>query len=298
MAPNPMDGRLPGFPEGVRWLHRLTRLPVSLPEPDGRHYAAMKLGVHDSARYYAERLTPLALSLIRAWPETTNWVLTAPPLHNIPAGANLVCRHLFAGLTALLPGSARLTRVDLLGEDNARDHGRNYSAMTLEERMRSRRREPAPVIPTQNFAGRAVLFVNDICVTGTQERFMRRHLAPAGPAAVYWLYLVHVDEALGRRHPELEHALNRSSYASYEAFSELLAETDFQCTGKCLRRLFSCDPDRFERLLGRLDAGKIVRIAELALREGPLECPDYAAKLSLLTSGAGKSLVSQDTATC
>ena len=245
-------------------LHTIDRLPLDPGFPLFRHYAAMKVGVRESVRYYASLLAAAA-ERIMAESGSAGWVVTAPPLYVLPAGANLMAWELCRMLA--------LRSVDLRYTLPYADAGpTDYSATSVESRVANRRElhegEGRPRPDPQDFHGREVLCVNDINVTGTQQRFLEQTLAPLQPAGIHWLYVVQVEPELGRSHPEVENALNTLHLATTEEFADVLARADIDYTSRCMARLFRLSGDELEGLLRSLDTERRARLYRLACEEG------------------------------
>lgn len=270
-------------------LHSITSLPLDPHFPLFAHYPAMKLGVRESVRFYARLLAPVAEGIMSSQPETTQWTVTAPPLHVLPAGANLmaweVCRILNEDIAR--PNAVRA--VDLrYSQLDARDlsSGTEYSSTGVAERIANRRRllegACAPKPDPADFRGHAVLVINDINVTGTQQHFLQRILETVGPASIHWLYVAEVDAALGRSNPELEYSLNHLHLATFEDFAEVVANADIDYTSRCIARLFTYPETNLAQMLHALDKTRRERLHRLVSQEGAYTGEEYKSKVALL----------------
>lgn len=273
-------------------LHTITTLPLDPHFPLFEHYPAMKIGVQESVRYYASRLAPLAAEIIASEPETMEWVVTAPPLYAIPAGANLLAWEVYRMLAERAAGHRCIREVNLryaLPIPSMTRHvlpGADYSSAGIEHRIRNRQAlhegEGAPRLASADFRGRAVLYVNDINVTGTQQTFMQRALDAVHPASIHWLYVIQVDPSLGRSNPEVEYSLNYLNLDSFEDFAESVARADIEYTSRCVARLFAYPHAQLEPLLRSLDVTRRKRLHQLVTEEGSYTGPECEAKLALL----------------
>jgi hypothetical protein len=271
-------------------LHTISALPLDPGVAVFQHYPAMKLGVRESVGHYARLLLPLARDVIASRPADVEWVVTAPPFFGVPAGANLIARDIHRRLCDELPHrslrAAELRRPVPTGAALADALAGDYSRKGVEARIENRRRLfdvdwPAQFDSTV-FRGRAVLFVNDINVTGTQQSFMQQVFDVIGAATVDWLYIIQVDPPLGRSNSELEDALNQQRLATFEALSDVVANADIDFTCRCVRRLLAYPIAQLEPLFRTLNAARLRTIYDLATREGIYTAPDDAAKLTLL----------------
>lgn len=276
----------PGPEETSLALHTISSLPLDSDCPLYAHYPAMKLGVLESVRHYAHLLVPLVETIMNSRPESAGWVLTAPPLHAMPAGANLLAREVHRMLGE---GTARF--VDLhYALPNPKSHdfrkGPEYSGSGLADRVADRRRlltgAWAPKPDPADFRGRDVIVINDINVTGTHERFMRRNLATVAPASINWIYIVQVDSELGHAHPELEQSLNYLTLESYEDFAAVMTGADIEFTSRCISRLLRHPVETLAPLVRSMDEARRRRLAQLIEDEGAYPEDEYKEKLALL----------------
>ena len=271
-------------------LHRITQLPLDLSDPVYRQYPLLKLGVGDSVTHYAQQLVPLAAQLIAATPELKDWVLTSPPYHVIPSAADLLCWQVCELLKNTLPEpftvsviDIRETRRDSQSQDRASiKKNYDYSKLSWEDRKKSRERTSQYIIPEPKFRDRPAIFVNDINVTGAQQRVMESYFERVGAARVDWLYAIDVEASIGKSEPQLENAINYSSHASLEEFERILTSENIQYTSKCIWRLFGYGLEEMERLFRSLDGSRKAEILDLVVREGRFNSAYFQEKVELL----------------
>lgn len=267
-------------------LHRVTELPLDLGHPVYEHYTTFKLGVGASVGYYARLLVPLVRKAI-ADPCCRDWVLTAPPYDAVRAGANLLCEAVDVLLQGSLPTGFESRRIDIRHHPVDPHHPEinrpyRYSSVGWRERRQSRAYWQSLTIDEPRFTGRDVIFVNDINVTGAQRDAMRRYFAGLGAASVAWVYIIDVDEAIGRATPELEEAINTSTPLSVEQLAELTAGCGIRVTSQCLHRLLSLDEPDFKSLLTLVGKASREELLRLVRAESRYRAPQFAAKLGLL----------------
>jgi len=276
-------------------LHHITGLPLDLDDPFYARYTLLKLGVLEGVDFYASRLA----DMVEGWlarQAAAEWVLTAPAYHAIPAAANLLCADVHARLVDRLPPGTAVSMVEIqhvrvdAGAIGARELKRweDYSRLGWDERVASRARSDSLTIDDRGFAGRAVLFVNDINVTGAQRRGMAAYFQRVEAARVVWVSVIDVDEAVGRREPQLEFALNTSRRLSVEELAEVLARPGTRLTSKCMGRVFAFEPAELERFLAALDADGRATVLRLALAEGRFDGADCAEKMALLRAARAR----------
>ncbi len=276
---------MPEVKETIGSLYRLTRYPVDERHDIFAHYPALKLGAHEGAVHYANRLMPLVEAHLASDPQRTAWALTAPPFHAIPAAANLLAREIFGLLNDRLASTVQLSFIELKEQSRPIDRGRtDYSRLTWKERAAARARDASAMIDHDGLVGRAVIFVNDINVTGSQQRVMRRYLAAAGAVAIHWVYIIEVERSLGQRLPQIEHEINNLQYGSLDEFAGILSGGNMQFTAKCISRILSYDLGQMTRLLGTLSGADRSRILELIVREERYGADEFREKIDLLSA--------------
>ncbi|HET9766852.1 MAG TPA: phosphoribosyltransferase family protein [Thermoanaerobaculia bacterium] len=277
-------------------LHHITALPLDLEDPFYARYTLLKLGVAEGVDFYATRLADVVEDWLARQTEASEWVLTAPAYHAIPAAANLLCADVHALLAGRLPAPAAVSMVELRHERidaaalGARELQRweDYSRLGWNERVASRARSDSLTIEDRTFAGRAVLFVNDINVTGAQRRGMAAYFQRVEVARVVWVSVIDVDEAVGRREPQLEFALNTSRRLSVKELAEVLTRPGTRFTSKCMGRIFAFEPEEMERFLTALGANLRATVLRLALAEGRFDGTDCAEKMALLRAACAR----------
>jgi hypothetical protein len=271
-------------------LQTITSSSLDPQYPLFQPYPSMKLGVRESVRFYANLLAVVAEKIIASEPENTEWVITAPPLYVIPAGANLIAQEMFQNLRERLPRSRSLRLVEMryalpMPASSPELRG-DYSSSDVSVRISNRQRlhegDGAPRPDPADFEGRAVLFINDVNVTGTQQLYVQRTLDSVHPASIHWLYIFQVDPDLGRSNPGIEYALNFLNLATFEEFAETITRADIDYTSRCVSRLFSYQIEALEPLFRSLDDARRERLLDLATREGVYTGTANEARLTLL----------------
>ncbi|RUL77650.1 hypothetical protein [Dyella choica] len=254
------------------------------------HYPGMKLGRMSDVDFFAGKLCDLAAQVLAEGTADDEWVLTAPAYYRLPAGANLLAERMHSmlcdrgvalSLVALRQSFEQIAVHSL--EEFRLSH--DYSLSPLAQRVIERQRlhDMAPSDPSRRrFAKRKVIVVNDIHVTGTQQRFMQLELAAAGASECHWLYIFHIEDELARACPEIEHRINNSDLADLDSYAALLSDPATRHTARCLARLFNTEPDQFRYLVATLQPNARERIYRLARDEERYDIPLFAEKMRLL----------------
>lgn len=283
-----------GSAESAVALHTLSSRSLDLGSPVFHHYPAMKLGVRESIAFFVELLVPQAQQIMARAPVDRAWVVTVPPLFAIPAAANLLARGICEALSRGDRRAAPLVELRYAAPSPAtlgqEAPAADYSRASLADRVKTRQQlyegRARVAVDAEQFRDRAVLFVNDINVTGTQQHFMRRALAPARPASIHWLHVLQVDPELGRAHPEIEYELNHLRFAPFAELAALVASPGIDPTARCVDRLFQHDVAALEPVFQAMGADSASRLLALAAEEGHWKGlgADYHARVAQLAA--------------
>jgi hypothetical protein len=279
-------------------ISSIQRLDVlsAIPEADlGHRYPALKLGVQSEVRFFGSRLADLAKAHIDSHSDIASWAITAPPFNAAPAAANMMSWVVFELIRDVVPGG----KVELINLRTPHSPIRNaedfatyyqYSNNSLEERIKERSRNLLAyddILERKgDFFDRGVIVVNDIKVTGTQQRFMQDSFVKAGVRDMQWLYVFEVAAELGETDPQIEHRINTARLSTLEEFGSVLCGADIQFTARCISTLFACDLDSFRDLITRLPQKTRLRLLDLAEREGRYGGDFFIDKIHLLQHAA------------
>ncbi|MGH1542850.1 MAG: phosphoribosyltransferase family protein [Arenicella sp.] len=289
----------------VSSLKKIDSLCVDFEQAVFTYYPAMKLGVDTAVNFYIDKLLVLAKRAMLKRPAVKDWVITAPAYNTAPAAANLLCWKLFAALQKSLPEMYTVSLVDLrldrelMEINDEKDFKRyyEYSNNSVEDRIRERRKLHSKADDIcrhrESFSGRGVIVINDIKVTGTQQEFMSQSFSKVAPACLDWLYIMNVDQELGKVNPGIEHQINNSSIQTLNEFKAVLRSSETQYTARCISRLFTYDMDDFQLLLESLDPEKQQNILDYAIGEGRFEGAYFIEKLNVLKAFCEQPTVKQ-----
>lgn len=268
---------MPALPTSqVGCLLKIDSLPLDFDQPLLANYPAMKIGEATAVAGYIDALVHKALQMMRSDPQYREWVLTAPPFIAAPAAANLLCWRTFEQLRSRLPDDYRLKLLDLhyaSDESDVQDEADfklryEYSNNNLEQRIQERGRLRDDISRhAAQLSGRGVIIINDIRVTGTQQKFMQQSFDAVEVGTLKWLYLVEIDPKLGIKHPGIEHQINTSRLQSLDEFIHLLSSRGHRFTARCISRIFAYSFDDYQRVLHSLDITKLTELAKLAKGE-------------------------------
>ena len=287
-----IDDRLTTFA-----LHEIMCKPKDWDSPLFRHYPAMKLGDPNAVSFFADRLVQQVINIIHTKSIDNDlsppWVITAPTYCQLPSGANLLARNVYARIQDTMPmveffeARQAYQKISIQSQKDLDDYF-NYSRNNLKQRTAERKREQDTINPDQlrdGFSGKYVLVINDINVTGTQQRFMHRSMLENGALACYWLYIFNVDTQLAMQNPAIEYAINNSRLRSKKEFIDLLNSPTTHFTARCISKLFNEEHDTFASIVAQLTIPQHQKIYHCAKIEGHYDGDFFSEKYCLLAHG-------------
>jgi hypothetical protein len=264
-------------------LHRITELPIDGEAEFFRHYPAFKLGVTESVRYYARLLLPILKNTLSSDARHNDWILTGPALAaETPAGANLLCWELF-DLFKVEQDSQKSNELSLINikYDNESTAAIDYAKLGFAERVAERQRLNRRLVDDHSLRGRAVLFVNDICVTRAQQHAMQMYFEQNHAAKISWLYLIVVDPEIGMKDPKIEWQIN---FVSFKDLLRMVSREQIQFTGKCLLKVMHLSLEELDQVMRVLSQERRIRLLDLAVLNGFQNLEEFREQIELVRS--------------
>jgi hypothetical protein len=285
----------------ITCLHSISVTPIDPSAAIFREYPAFKLGVTSSVRHFAELLLPFLKRLIASDSDLTNWILTAPAIANqTPAAANLLCWELFRRcLREQDPRACKLTLIDIQHDSESTrsidwkdpTKSQDYARLDFADRVTEREQSSRRLVRNPGFHGRPVLFVNDICVTGAQQQTMQQYFERAEVACVRWLYVIAVDQEVGRSNPEIEWQIN---FAPFADLLRMVSREQIQFTSKCVQRLMHLSIAELDQVLRALNTERRARLLELAILNGFQNLDGFQEQMELVRSYGAQGIHAGD----
>jgi hypothetical protein len=273
----------------IHALDEIQSLPLSLDSALFLHYPAMKLGQLSQVEFFCQQLYETTIRILQSDPEQ-RWVITAPAYYHLPAGANLLARGVHALLKKqgiyipLIEPRLKQQPIEFNSQEafkNYHDYSKNNLTQRIAERQRVHRLLQIDNLKS-DFEGRAVIIINDINVTGTQQHFMQQVFDQLNVAICHWSYIFNINNVLANRHPDIEHQINNSQISDLDGFAEVLVDKNTRHTARCISRLFNQPIDDFRYLLTCLGSNNRAYFYRLAQLEGRFNGPLFDEKVGLL----------------
>ena len=272
-------------------LEEIQTMALPFDTPRFRHYPGMKLGQMVQVAFFGQQLAALASQVLRHDnAHQRQWLITSPAYQHLPSAANLLARHVTQQLQQQgFPVELVEMRFDpahvLIRSQEEFKRLADYSKCNVQQRI-AQRQLPQPLLHSDQLAARfsdhPVLIINDINVTGTQQRFMQQMLDEFQASACHWLYIFNVEKSFAQAHPEVENKINNSQFADQDSYANVLADSQTQHTAICISRLFNQEIDAFRHVLSKLPNAVCEHLHRLALAECRYNSPLFDEKMNLL----------------
>jgi hypothetical protein len=165
--------------------------------------------------------------------------------------------------------------------DNEATASIDYAKLDFVDRLTERERLSGRLVRNANFHGRPILFVNDICVTGAQQRALQQYFERDEAACVKWLYLIVVDPNIGKTNPEMEWQIN---FAPFEDLLRMVSREQIQFTGKCVLKLMQLSTAELDQVLRALNEERRTRLLELAILNRFQDLDGFGEQMELVRS--------------
>ncbi len=214
-------------------------------------FSLLKHGHMPSIRTIAKQLTEAALSdtkfleFIQSHGSTGQLYICSPGIYNVPSSSNLLLRETATRLNAFFSFNNMPTAII---KDLTRPGARtlDYALMNQSERKEA---SDSPTLMPSEFRGNPVVYLDDICITGTVlKRNKWRLLHEAHVSSLYFLVAAQMDiDVVARTQGKIEDEINRFAIDGNLLHGMLdLLQSDFTVVQKTLRVVL--DPSNYPAL--------------------------------------------------
>jgi PRTase ComF-like len=268
-------------------LHQITGYPLDLNLEIYQGYPFYKLGVSASVQYYAERLAPLVSKIMTNNQNYTDWVITSPRFHQLPAAANLLCWAVYEKLKRQNDSSRNISLINfqkagyMLQTAGDFSNYNDYSKYSWEKRLKVKSKHDF-IINEEDFSNRGIVFINDINVTGASQEYIRQVFEKVYPDTINWLYIINCDELTGRKEPQLESELNNFKIKTVYDFGAILARDELRYSAKCISKIFTYSTEDLEKLMDMLNSSQKSKIWDAILIDDLYHGDFFKEKMAML----------------
>lgn len=247
---------------------------------DAAEYSRYKYGSRAAVDGFADTLARSAVEKLPAL-LTAEVTITAPAGRVVPIGADLLAdgvlravNHLRARHDVAPAVRAKLHRFAVPAED--------YGTMSEVERRALLASERISGIPDL-FAGRDVVIVDDLWVTGASAEVTVEAVARWSPRSVTYLVLAAVDPDEAKRRPEVEAELNHAAVSSLPALAAL---GDVTVNQRVCKFVLRHGPDAVLAFLESVPAHVAWQLYAAVLAEGFLLRDEFAGAARVIVNFA------------
>lgn len=248
------------------------------------NYSRLKLGCKTDVDIFAIRMVEELLLIDDL--KDDDWLVTGLPLTALPSAANLLATqvveylHLHNRSNVSLKNLRKRSDLDLFPHGHfANLDGAGRSAVLARSATDKWLRDGT-------FVGRSVIVVDDVRVTGANERALRLFFESLGTQRVFWAYLLDLkidrDSEPGVEEPRL----NSLYFDGIKDIAQVLRTFDVQPTTRLVWGLFAMAPADFAEVREAISPALASTIMSTMLREGIQLSSELSARWSFLEERA------------
>jgi hypothetical protein len=242
-------------------------------------YSQFKYGVDDVAEQFATDLAAmLRAHLAPVLGTGEQIVVTGTPYKKLPNAARML-----AFTTERLLRAAGLPTAYTYIYQHRLAEG-DYGVLSNADRdLRNNQKER--YLSPSDFAGKHVVLIDDVRVTGSIEQSVLAMLAGIEVLSVTVVNLIRLDPVIAEEQPRLEDKLNHYFVRNISYLLDLMEKRDnFTLTTRAVKYILESDPQEVRWLVNRLDAKSIAKIYEGIVEDGYDQMMRYAPKFKLVCS--------------
>lgn len=215
---------------------------------------------------YAVRLVDQLLLVDELKDDT--WFVTGPPVRSLPSAANLIAVQVVHHLRRHDRSNLSLKNLRKLPDLDRFPHGHFANLDAAARSSVLTRSSTDSWVRDHSFAGRSVVVVDDVRVTGANERALRPFLASLGAERVLWAYLLDLRVDPESAPSVEEPRLNSLFLDENENVAQVLSQHDIQPTTRLVWGLFAMSTDDFAVVSDAISPALAFKVVSILLREG------------------------------
>ncbi|MGB4776832.1 phosphoribosyltransferase family protein [Microbacterium sp.] len=159
----------------------------------------------------------------------------------------------------------------------------DYGRLPQAERE-ARNRQKRYFLDAADFAGRHVVLIDDVRVTGSIERSVLTLLDGVPWASLTVASLLRIDPETARQNPQVEDALNHARIAALSDLLPLMSADRFVLITRTVKRILEADLPALQAFLAALGPARRAELYRAAVDDGYSVMEGYAASFGLLES--------------
>lgn len=266
-------------PQPLKWhLHQFQDLTA--PGFDVGAYSRLKHGSNVSARLLGHEMADAFYENVdmRAWLTEKKVVVLPAPGTNVPVAATLLVNHFVERLNLRLTSKGH----DHVEQGHVHRY-MSYSMNTYADIPAAERRKllsgDTLHFPLSYLDGKKLVFVDDVCITGTHEEKLERELQSRGMdnPRIFACYAKYTGDD-----PSIEGRLNKVSIQRPLDIVWLASEPGFEVTVRCLRFMLEATVAELEQILRGLPRRLREQFCAAAIEKGYYRYPEYQQTYAML----------------
>lgn len=244
---------------------------------DVRAYSRMKFGCGDSARILGTEMADAFAAEHWELLASERTVVIPAPSTTVPVAATLMGWHFHNRLNVLLDRSG-LPPVEWNLIHRAVTYNDSYASLSLEERRRLLS-DDSRYVNVEFLSGKALVFVDDVRITGTHEEKLSYMLDERGlhGTTVFATYA-----AYSGQDPSIEHRLNHCEVRDGLCVAKLSRARGWSVTTRGLRLLLESDAETFAKILETMEISRLEEFYEGSIVKGYNTHEPYADNMESL----------------
>lgn len=238
---------------------------------DPADYSRLKFGSDSVAKRFGYELADVLFAAHSDILVSNDCVVIPSPYNYVHNAASVMARHLTDRLNHHMV-SANGTPAEWSVIHRKVSYTMDYGFLPKEKR-RALIDNDEFYFNTQFVAGKTLLFVDDVFITGTHEEKLRQIMDDAGMTnKSFFLYF---GQALPGAAPEMEAALNFSGVTSLHEYLKLMDEPNHHTIVRPIKYILGQDPGVLDVVLAQMKPERLRELYHGAIGEGYHKIPGY-----------------------
>lgn len=245
--------------------------------PDPVRYSRMKFGSDVAAREIGHEMAAALFEKHSDKLLANDVVIIPSPYNYVKNAATVVTEHMIDKLNDLLVNASG-QHVDFSTIHRKVSYIADYGFLPKAKREKLLSNDRF-YMNKQFLAGKLLVFVDDIKITGTHEDKLKEILKVEGMdnEAIFVYSALYQGNS-----PEIEAALNFSAVSSIEDYRDLTDEPNHHLLVRPIKYILKQDPLAFQWFLDHTDTSKLWKLYYACLGEGYTMIPDYQINIHTL----------------
>lgn len=212
--------------------------------------------------------------------------VTSASYRYVPKGATSIAfyfaQHLNTYLSSIGKPAAKLVKIN--NDDSFVGDYASFSGEKREELMKK-----SALGLEGSVAGKKLVIIDDIRITGAGERRLVNFFSDKGPSEIFLLYVAIADPAYAATNPQIESIINHSWMDSLEKLGTVMTSSRYLINARVCKYILSYpDHKKLEQFLRSLDVAIVEQLYENIVNDNYPTIPAYVETIDLIRRVLGK----------